>query len=343
MARQVASRTGEPTGAAASAATSAAQPAVRGQRGGQLVVGEQGRLAGHRGQPPRGVGDRVEQGERRGGRARSAGPARPPVGSGRQREHRQQHPHRGQPRPGPVLRHAVHVDQQLVHPGRAQRQAGVRVAAQQHGQPHRQLPPGRQLAGQRHELRLHRVGAGVAVQRVPELALGAQRRPRCTRISSSSDRYPAGVGEHADHGQRLRPVRGDQPRFELGEPQRQRAGVRRPAAGPGRPRPAGERRGERQRRQQQHDDRDKGRDRSSRGLLQQLGGPPDQPALVGVGQPGLQLGQRHPGHLGHLDVLVGQLAAQRGAAGSGARSCARGGPRRRTRSRWCPAVRPPGR
>ena len=41
-----------------------------------------------------------------------------------------------------------------------------------------------------------------------------------------------------------------------------------------------------------------------------------------------QLGQRHPGDLGDLDVGVGQLAAHRLASGSGARSCASAGPRR---------------
>ena len=143
-----------------------------------------------------------------------------------------------------------------------QRQAGVGPAAQQHGQPDRQPVAGRELAGQRHELGLHGVGAGVAVQRVPDRALGAQRLPRCTRISRSDTGTLPVLVEHPDHGQGLRPGRGDQPRLELGELQRQRPGgdVGQGRRG-GRGR-TGERRRERQRRQHQHEDRDSGRDRS---------------------------------------------------------------------------------
>jgi hypothetical protein len=45
-------------------------------------------------------------------------------------------------------------------------------------------------------------------------------------------------------------------------------------------------------------------------LVDQLVGHLGQPAFVGVGQPGWQLGDRHPGHLGDLDVVVGQLSTR---------------------------------
>ena len=35
----------------------------------------------------------------------------------------------------------------------------------------------------------------------------------------------------------------------------------------------------------------------------------DELALVGIGEPGLQFGERYPGDLGDFDVLVGELAA----------------------------------
>ena len=47
--------------------------------------------------------------------------------------------------------------------------------------------------------------------------------------------------------------------------------------------------------------------------------------------------ERHPLDLGDLDVGVGQLTARRVRAGSGGRSCAPCGRRRRTRSRSCPS------
>jgi hypothetical protein len=240
-----------------------AQPAVRGQRGGQVVVGEQGGLAGHGGQPARHLGDRVEQRER--GRAGPVG-ARRVVrighrGAGRrgQRQHRQQHPDRGQPGPGTVLRHPVHVDQQLVDTRLAQRQGGLRGAAQRHVQPDRELPAGRQFPGQRGELRGDRVGAGRALQGVAQPALGVQRVAPLHPHDQVVDRPVAGVGEGADHGQGVRAARGDQPGPDLGQvqPQRTALGPRHHAVGGS----AGERHPGERPDQQQQGDRDQGRDR----------------------------------------------------------------------------------
>ena len=52
--------------------------------------------------------------------------------------------------------------------------------------------------------------------------------------------------------------------------------------------------------------------RAGRPLVrEQLLGPRDEAALVGVREPGGHVVQRHPGHLDHLDVGVGELAAVR--------------------------------
>ena len=83
-----------------------------------------------------------------------------------QAEHRQQHAGGGEAGPVAARRGAVHVDEQLVHAGGAEREAG---SAQRHGEAHRQLAAGRQLVGEVLERGDGGVGGRVAVERVAEL------------------------------------------------------------------------------------------------------------------------------------------------------------------------------
>ena len=103
----------------------AAEPSGGGEGGGEGVVVEQRRRPRHGGDAVRRLGDRVEHGDRRrvGGQpgGRRAGQA----------EHRQQHADGGEAGPVAARGGAVHVDEQLVHAGGAEREAG---SAQRHGE-----------------------------------------------------------------------------------------------------------------------------------------------------------------------------------------------------------------
>ena len=94
------------------------------------------------------------------GNRAGAAPGRPSTGSSMRAAAR-----RARSRPA---RGAVHVDEQLVHAGGAEREAG---SAQRHGEAHRQLAAGRQLVGEVLERGDGGVGGRVAVERVAELCL----------------------------------------------------------------------------------------------------------------------------------------------------------------------------
>ena len=209
-ARQVALRSGDPTGARAQRGDQAAEPALRGQRGGQLVVGEQGLLAGHGGQPPRRVRDRVEQGERRRGRR---GRRRPlPAGAGlaasggsestgssiRTAASRARAPSSGTPFTFTSSSYTPVAASARLESGRPRSSTASRTGS---------WPPGARSPASG-------TNCGCTAS-VPALPSSASRRapsvpsgsPRCTRISSSLTGTPAGVGQRADHGEGLRTVR----------------------------------------------------------------------------------------------------------------------------------------
>ena len=77
--------------------------------------------------------------------------------------------------------------------------------------------------------------------------------------------------------------------------------------------------------------------RPLRNVCQQRGHVFDQPALVLVGEPGVQLRQRNPGHFGRPRRRRRTVRRSRRAAGSGGPSCAPACRRRRTRSRSLPS------
>ena len=198
---------------------------VRGQRAGQVVVGEQGLLTGHRRQPVRRVDQRVEHGQagaatRRRGHDRGVARAR----ACRQRQHRQQQARGGQPGAQPVARHPVDVDEQLVHPGPVQCEAVSRVAAQRDGQRDRHRAARREGAGQRGERGGGGVGAAVTGQGVAHVAVGAQRLAALQPDLEVADHAVAGVAQRARDGDARRAVGGDHPRCQPAQLEGQRPG-----------------------------------------------------------------------------------------------------------------------
>ena len=244
MARQSPARTGEPAGARwASAATSPpSRPVVR-ERGGEGVVVEQRRGAGHGRDPVRGVGDRVEHGERR------RVDARPGRCRARQAEHRKQHPGGGEASPSAACGGAVDVDQQLVHARRRPARGRIRAAGRT-GCTGTCAPGASTSASGSKAGTAESVGASPssASRTWPSVVSGL---PRWTRTCRSVTGIGPVVDEGARDGERGRPVGGDDARGHVGEHEPQ------PAGGGGRGRgPGAEEHGE-----GHHDDRGHGRDR----------------------------------------------------------------------------------
>ena len=201
------------------------EAAVRSQRAGEVVVGEQRLLAGHRRQPVRRVDQRVEHGQA-GGAARHRGLDRgvARVRACRQRQHRQQQARGGQPGAQPVARHPVDVDEHLVDPGPVQREALGRIAAQRDGQRDGQRAARREGAGQRGERGGGGVGAAVAGQGVAHVAVGTQRLAALQPDLEVVDRAVAGVAQRAGDGDGRGAVGGDHPRRQPAQLEGQRAG-----------------------------------------------------------------------------------------------------------------------
>ena len=320
-----------------------AEATVRGERAGEGVVGEQRLLPGHGRQPVRRVGERVEHGQvggRRPVRRDRGGARRLPAG-----QHRQQQAGGGQAgRRSPSRGAAVDVDEELVHAGPVQREAvgsprSGTVSVTGIG------PPGARVPGSG-------VNAGVAASARPSPASASRTSPsvrsaspRCSRTSRSPTRrspllrsVPVTVSVRG-------PVGGDHARRRSCSSE---ADAARTAAGP--PRRAPDGRSSRRDREHgassrwRHHERPRpsGRDRPLDARCPPAARWPAGPAAARRRRPAGDSSSSSGTQATSvdLDVVVGELAADARAAGSGAPSCARGGPRRRTRSRWCRAARP---